>query len=104
MTPSTPNPQPPTPNPYPAVGFLLVLLIVWLGTTDLLLACPTCKDGLAHDDASLSGVAQGFSYSIMLMMSMPFLILGGLGTYFYWEIRRARKRLAAGETIPGYAS
>ncbi len=31
------------------------------------------------------------------MMSMPFLILSGLGSYFYYEVRRARLMNPAAE-------
>jgi hypothetical protein len=55
------------------------------------LACPTCKDQLAHDPQS-ANLARGFYYSILFMLSMPPLILGGLAGYFYWEVRRARAR------------
>jgi hypothetical protein len=36
------------------------------------------------------------------MMSMPFLILGGLGSYFYYEVRRARAGLSQtqGQAVP----
>jgi hypothetical protein len=57
-------------------------------------ACPTCKDNLAHDPAS-ANLARGIYYSILFMISMPFLIFGTLCSYFYWEVCRARKRQAA---------
>jgi hypothetical protein len=60
----------------------------WLAP-QLALACPTCKDSLNAQYAAAYGA------SIIFMLSMPFLILGGLGAYFYWEVRRARKRQAA---------
>jgi hypothetical protein len=50
-------------------------------------ACPTCKQALGDNSANL---VRGFGWSILFMMSAPFLILGGLGAYFYYEIRRAR--------------
>jgi len=34
-------------------------------------------------------------WSILFMMSMPFLILGGFGTYVYFSIRRARRAAEA---------
>jgi hypothetical protein len=57
-------------------------------------ACPTCKESLAHDPAS-ANLARGFYYSILFMVSMPFLIFGGLSAYFYWEVRKAQARQAA---------
>ena len=73
--------------------FLILLLLaaaVWL-LADVALACPTCKDQLAHDPES-ANIARGYFWSILFMLSMPPLILSGLGSYFYWEVRRARLR------------
>ncbi len=58
------------------------------------LACPTCKDQLAHDPAT-ANIARGYAFSIVFMLSMPPLILTGLLSYFYWEVRRARARTIA---------
>lgn len=57
-------------------------------------ACPTCKDNLAHDPAS-ANLARGFYYSILFMVSMPFVIFGSLTAYFYWEVRKAKARQSA---------
>lgn len=62
-------------------------------------ACPTCKDQLAHDPASLN-IARGYAYSILFMLSMPPLILGSLAAYFYWEVRKARARQATQPGMP----
>jgi heme/copper-type cytochrome/quinol oxidase subunit 2 len=58
---------------------------------DAALGCPTCKDQLAHDPEG-ANIARGYFWSILFMLSMPPLILTGLGSYFYWEVRRARLR------------
>ena len=57
------------------------------------LACPTCKDSLAHDPAS-ANLVRGYAYSILFMLSMPPLIFCGLSAYFYWEVRKAKARQA----------
>lgn len=60
-------------------------------------ACPNCKEAIATDPAK-QGLARGLYYSILFMMSMPFFILGGLCTYFYYLVCRDRAekaRLAA---------
>lgn len=72
---------------------LLILAIVLLAAP-LAQACPNCKDGIAQGDGSHSGLAQGFFWSILWMLSMPVLILTGLGSYFYLLVRRARKAAA----------
>ncbi|MFM7844396.1 MAG: hypothetical protein ACKPEY_09220 [Planctomycetota bacterium] len=73
---------------------LLILAFVLLAAP-LAHACPNCKDGVAQGDGSHSGLAQGFFWSILWMLSMPVLILTGLGSYFYLLVRRARQAAAA---------
>lgn len=75
-----------------ALAALAIALVAVLGEPAL--ACPTCKDQLAHDPAS-ANLARGFYYSILFMLSMPPLIFGSLVAYFYWEVRKARARQAA---------
>jgi hypothetical protein len=53
-------------------------------------ACPTCKDSLAGDPIQ-EGMVRGYFYSILFMMSMPFVILGSFGGYAYFTVRRARR-------------
>lgn len=59
------------------------------------LACPTCKDGLAEANAASQAMASGYFYSILFMMSMPFVIIGTFGGAAYLSIRRAREQQAA---------
>jgi len=68
-----------------------IALVVLLSSAAL--ACPTCKDQLAHDPESVN-IARGYAYSIVFMISMPPLIFGSLCAYFYWEVRKARTRQA----------
>jgi hypothetical protein len=81
-----------------AVAAVLVAAVL-LALVQPAWACPTCKDQLAHDPASLN-LARGYAMSILFMLSMPPLILGGLTAYFYWEVRKARARQAAPPGMP----
>lgn len=72
----------------PVALFVLLAAIVLL--PEMAAACPTCKDNLTHD-GQLTGMARGYAYSILFMLSMPPLIFGGLSAYFYWEVRKARR-------------
>jgi heme/copper-type cytochrome/quinol oxidase subunit 2 len=77
----------------------LVLLCLLVVLTDgIAWGCPNCKDALANDPAA-AGLVRGYFYSILFMLSMPFLIFSGLSSYFYWEICRARaqQQLASAE-------
>lgn len=74
--------------------FIVVMLLVFAGIAETALACPTCKDGMAGDPA-YSNMVNGYFWSIIFMMSMPFLVFSGVAAYFYYEVRRARIRQAA---------
>ncbi len=71
------------------------LCILLLGCSSVAVACPTCAEGVANDPHH-ENLVRGYFWSIIFMMSMPFLIFTGLCGYFYYEIRRARARQAAG--------
>jgi uncharacterized paraquat-inducible protein A len=68
---------------------VLVFALVLLAASELL-ACPTCKDGIAESDPTSQAQARGYFYSILFMMAMPFVMLGTLGGAAYFSIRRAR--------------
>ena len=73
-----------------ALPIVILLLLVNVAS-----ACPTCKESLAGNDPAGSGVARGYYWSILFMMAMPFTLFSLLGAYFYWEIRKARRRSTA---------
>jgi heme/copper-type cytochrome/quinol oxidase subunit 2 len=66
-------------------------------------ACPSCKESLAHSDPARANMVRGYFWSILFMMSMPFLILGGLSTLFWWEVRKARLAKARNTAMVGTA-
>jgi len=68
----------------------LSLLVAVLGFATLAEACPTCKDSLGASDPQHQGMVQGYFYSILFMMAMPFLLFGTFSSYMYLEVRRAR--------------
>jgi hypothetical protein len=76
------------------VGGILtaITLVAWVAPEAW--ACPTCKEDLASNP-NARGLASGFYYSILLMMSMPFVIVGMLGTVFYRSVRRAQGEMQA---------
>ena len=74
-----------------AVMLALVLLIASVAA-----ACPTCKEGLAQGQA----LAAGYAYSVLFMMSMPYIVLGTFGSVAYYSIRRARRQRAESAETP----
>ena len=73
---------------------MIVIALILLTATEVL-ACPTCKDGLAENDPAGQAQAAGYFYSILFMMAMPFVLFGTFGGAAYVSIRRARERGAA---------
>jgi len=82
-----------------ATVFLATLLIGLISSAAS--ACPTCQNAIAENDPNSQSVAAGYFYSILFMMSMPFLILGTFGSAAYFSIRRAREQqLGQHESLP----
>lgn len=65
--------------------------MVLLCSSTQLAACPTCKETIADNDGNTAQLVKGYFWSILFMLSMPVTILGGLTTYFYLHVRRARR-------------
>jgi hypothetical protein len=72
----------------PVVAFGLLL-----GAAGLASACPNCKEAVAAQPDEVAAMARGYSWSILLMMSMPFTLLG-TGAFL---VARAVKRGAIPE-------
>jgi hypothetical protein len=65
-------------------------------------ACPNCKEGLAQNDPHGQSMAAGYYYSILFMMSMPFIILTTFGSFAYRSVKKAQaQRDAAAHLAPG---
>jgi hypothetical protein len=77
---------------------IAVALLAILALAETASACPFCKEALASSGGDL---VSGFFYSILFMLSMPFLIFTGMGTYLYVLVRKARAaQAAAGQASP----
>ena len=87
---------------HPPIRTTLVIAMVitaFFLAIDSAVACPTCKDGLAQNDPHGQAMAAGYYYSILFMMSMPFIILTTLGSFAYRSVKRAQAQrdLAPGQ-------
>jgi hypothetical protein len=67
-----------------------VLLLLWAMASDTLLACPLCKEAIGEQ--SSNGLGKGISYTVMGMVSMPFLLVGTVASIV---IRAYMKRSSA---------
>jgi hypothetical protein len=72
-------------------------MLLVAGLAAVATACPTCKDGLGEHDPHYQSLAAGFNYSILFMLSMPYVILSTFGYCAYLSIKRAKARRLAGE-------
>ena len=55
--------------PWPA-------LLIAFGLAGEAPACPNCKEAVANQDGDAMRLANGYSWSIILMISTPFALLG----------------------------
>lgn len=78
---------------------IAMTLLMVLAMAQSASACPMCKAALAS--GSGGDLVSGFFYSILFMLSMPFLIFTGMATYLYSLVRKARAaEAAAGRPSP----
>lgn len=85
------------------IGLLLVCLILVATATDAL-ACPMCKSALASHDRNHGDWVGGFFWSILFMLSMPFILLGTFTVKMYLLVRRARRDGSAPKFVGGAAA
>jgi hypothetical protein len=68
-----------------ALAAAIALLLV----ADFAVGCPSCKEALGNSSGG-GDLVSGFFWSILFMLSMPFLLVGCFGLYFYCLVRKAR--------------
>ncbi len=76
--------------PSPRARVLAAALVALVLLPAVLSACPLCKDALEDAGGVPNQVGRGFYYSILLMMSAPFLLVAGLFLKIHISRRRAR--------------
>ena len=69
-------------------SFGIAAAVLTLALAGDVAACPNCKEAVANQGGDAARLANGYSWSILLMMAMPFTLLG-TGTY---AVTRAMKR------------
>jgi hypothetical protein len=84
----------------PVIPAVVLLAIVLLAGAEAF-GCPNCKDAVNTSDPDGLNVARGYFYSILLMLAMPFTLVGSFGAYVWREMRRQKAAAAAGEAAVG---
>lgn len=67
---------------------LLPILVLVLGLSAEVSACPNCKEAVAAQPGEAATMKNGYNYSVLFMMAMPFTLLG-VGSFM---VARAVKR------------
>jgi heme/copper-type cytochrome/quinol oxidase subunit 2 len=80
------------------VPLLLIAAVMAVVAAAEALGCPNCKDAVNTSDPEGLNVARGYFYSILLMLAMPFTLVGSFGAYVWREMRRQKAAAADGET------
>jgi len=77
-----------------AARIILVVALVAILLPSLVSACPTCKDAKSDTDypGGSASLPKGFYYSILLMVSAPFVVVGGMVLKIYVVKRRRIRR------------
>ncbi len=83
---------------------LCLALAVLLAIAGPAWACPGCKDALSANDHEGGNLVAGYFWSILFMMSMPFLLVGSFCGSMYLSVRRARARAAAEQAASSQAA
>jgi hypothetical protein len=78
---------------------LMAVLALGILASDAL-ACPTCKEGMSGNDPISVARASGYFYSILFMMSMPFVLVGTFGGAAYLSIRKAQRQQQVEADLP----
>lgn len=58
------------------VGRVLAVLILVLGLSADVSACPNCKEAVAAQPGEQVNMQNGFNWSILFMITMPFALFG----------------------------
>ena len=78
----------------PLVAVLALAAVAVMSVTDEAFGCPNCKDAVNTSDPEGLNLARGYFYSILLMLAMPFTLVGSFGCYVWREMRRQQREQA----------
>mgnify|MGYP006277007601 CR=1 FL=1 len=66
--------------------------------------CPNCKDAVNTADPDGLNIARGYFYSILIMLAMPFTLVGSFGLYVWREVQRQKRTVIDAAAMPPDAS
>ena len=74
--------------PVRRILLLLLSVIFVLGFSAVTMACPNCKEAVSAQPDEVAGMAEGYNWSVLVMLAVPFT-LAGTGTLMV--VRAARR-------------
>jgi hypothetical protein len=80
-------------NPRVLIPVAVLLALAVVGEA---CGCPNCKDAVDTADPDGLNLARGYFYSILLMLAMPFTLVGTFGCYVWREMRRQQREQSGG--------
>ncbi len=57
-------------------GRIVLLVGLLLGPASFASACPNCKEAVALQPSEAGAMKNGYNWSVLFMMAMPFVLLG----------------------------
>jgi hypothetical protein len=63
---------------------VLVWALVPIGAAQ---ACPNCKEAVSAQPSETAGLAQGYNWSVLFMLGVPFTLLGTGGLMVYRGVK-----------------
>ena len=78
----------------PLVAVLVLAAVAAMSVMAEAFGCPNCKDAVNTSDPEGLNLARGYFYSILLMLAMPFTLVGSFGCYVWREMRRQQREQA----------
>jgi hypothetical protein len=67
---------------------VLVLGLMILGAGGVASACPNCKEAVAAQPSEVANMKNGYNWSVLFMMSMPFTLLGAGALMIAREVKK----------------
>ncbi|MEI7781504.1 MAG: hypothetical protein WCJ18_06215 [Planctomycetota bacterium] len=81
------------------IALLLLATVVVLSAGEAF-GCPNCKDAVSANDPEGMNLARGYFYSILIMLAMPFTLVGSFGAYVWREMRRQKREGVPNPPLP----
>ena len=85
---------------FTAVLLTLLIVVTFAAVAE---ACPGCKQALASAEGEQANMVNGYFWSILFMLSMPFTIFGIFAGSMYLAVKKARRQLGTRQSELGTA-